>query len=158
CAIASCDAGWADCDGNPVNGCERNIRTLTDCGGCGVPCSLANAGESCASGMCEITSCTGLFADCNGVPSDGCEGPINTLTDCGGCGVGCNLANASETCASGTCQVDTCATHFADCNGIASDGCERAINTVTNCGGCGVGCTLPNANETCSTGTCAVGS
>jgi hypothetical protein len=108
--------------------------------------------------MCQITSCTGLFSDCDGVDSNGCERPINTLTDCGGCGTGCSLANASETCATGTCRVDTCAPRFANCNGLHPDGCERATNTLTDCGGCGVGCTLPDANETCATGSCAISS
>lgn len=157
CAIASCDAGWADCDGNPANGCERSITTLTDCGGCGVGCNLANAAESCASGMCVITSCTGLFADCDGVPGNGCERAINTLSDCGSCGTPCDLANAAESCASGTCTLGACNTNFANCDGMSSNGCERPTNTLTDCGGCGVPCSLANATESCSSGTCTLG-
>jgi hypothetical protein len=50
CAVASCAAGFANCDGNPVNGCERNLRTdVANCGACGVVCA---AGQACSAGVC----------------------------------------------------------------------------------------------------------
>ena len=37
----SCDPGYADCDGNPANGCETNLDTDTgNCGSCGTACSV----------------------------------------------------------------------------------------------------------------------
>lgn len=36
CSVASCDAGWADCDGTAANGCERDIHAVGS-GGLG-PC------------------------------------------------------------------------------------------------------------------------
>src|SRR6185436_15265196 len=48
CLIGTCDAGFANCDGNPTNGCEVNTNTtLAHCGGCNQGCNLANAAESC---------------------------------------------------------------------------------------------------------------
>ncbi len=156
CQIDSCDVGWGNCDGTGSNGCERSLTTLTDCGGCGVGCNLPNAGESCASGSCQITSCSALWSNCDGLASNGCERPINTLTDCGGCGVACALANASESCATGTCQITGCDALWSNCDSVHGNGCERPINTLTDCGGCGVACNLPNASESCATGTCQI--
>src|SRR4051794_30853065 len=39
CAIGSCDKGWGDCDGDPANGCETNLRGTTACGQCGRTCA-----------------------------------------------------------------------------------------------------------------------
>jgi hypothetical protein len=46
----SCNDGFADCDGEPSNGCEQNISTdALNCGACGVSCY----GGSCSAGHCE---------------------------------------------------------------------------------------------------------
>lgn len=45
-----CEAGWGDCDGNAVNGCERQLTTTTDCGACNAPCAT---NQSCVSGACR---------------------------------------------------------------------------------------------------------
>jgi hypothetical protein len=65
CFVASCAAGFADCDGQYANGCETNLKTLTSCGACGVACALPNATATCATGTCELVSCNGAFADCD---------------------------------------------------------------------------------------------
>ena len=31
CGVGSCDSGWEDCDGDPDNGCERNLAALGPC-------------------------------------------------------------------------------------------------------------------------------
>ena len=54
------------------------------------------------------------------------------------------------------CFTVTCAAGFADRNNNSADGCETAINTLTNCGACGTTCATPNAAATCATGTCAI--
>jgi hypothetical protein len=45
----ACDAGTADCDGRLSTGCETDVTTRTDCGGCGVTCG---DGQICATGTC----------------------------------------------------------------------------------------------------------
>jgi hypothetical protein len=50
CGVATCNAGFADCDGNFANGCEINTTTDSNhCGNCQTVC--ANNGQ-CANGLC----------------------------------------------------------------------------------------------------------
>ena len=154
CVPAGCPVGFDDCNMDMMDGCETPTTTLTDCGGCGVMCDITNAEESCDTGVCEIAACDPSFGDCNMDPMDGCETPTNTLTDCGGCGVMCNLTNAEESCDMGVCEVAACDLGFGDCNMDPTDGCEAPTNTLLNCGGCGVACNLTNAEESCDMGTC----
>jgi alpha-tubulin suppressor-like RCC1 family protein len=54
----------------------------------------------------SLTVCYGCpagFGDCDGNPANGCETPLDTLQDCGGCGVACGGPCSSATCATGTC-------------------------------------------------------
>ncbi|NMB73625.1 MAG: choice-of-anchor D domain-containing protein [Myxococcales bacterium] len=154
---AGCPSGFGDCDGN-IPGCETPLNTNQNCGGCGVPCAPANANGDCSTGTCQVASCIGLWADCNGQPGDGCETPTNTNQNCGGCSVACAPANATGDCSTGTCQVASCIGLWGNCNGQPGDGCETPTNTTTNCGGCGVQCAPAHATGTCSTGTCQVAS
>src|SRR5581483_3525477 len=81
-----CDPGYADCDNDPATGCE--VHTEADpfnCGVCGHLCSMSQATESCAGGMCSILSCSPGFADCNLKADDGCES--HTSTDPQNCGM-----------------------------------------------------------------------
>ena len=51
CAIATCDDGFADCDGDIANGCEAEVANdRRVCGACGVECRLT---EACVAGVCE---------------------------------------------------------------------------------------------------------
>ena len=48
--VASCNAGYANCDGEASNGCEVSLPTsAAHCGACGNACS---AGQTCVSGTC----------------------------------------------------------------------------------------------------------
>jgi hypothetical protein len=69
----TCATGWGNCDGNGANGCERSLRTLTDCNGCNASCDIANASESCATGTCSLVSCNAGFSTCDGSSQNGCE-------------------------------------------------------------------------------------
>jgi len=53
CVITACFAGFANCDGNPANGCETNVLTdVRNCGGCGHVCTCVMGAPVCAQGVC----------------------------------------------------------------------------------------------------------
>ena len=157
CILDECNGGFENCDGNPFNGCEP-LNTLNDCNACGIVCDLFNAVSSCATGTCVITSCNGDFGNCDGNPSNGCETPLNTLANCGGCGIVCNPPQATSTCTTGTCTLSSCNGGFGNCDGNPSNGCETLMNTNSNCGTCGTQCSLSNAVSSCASGTCQLSS
>jgi hypothetical protein len=159
CAVTSCKPNYADCNSNLTDGCETNTATsLTNCGGCNVNCSFANAGAICSLGTCSPTACNVGYANCDGTMANGCE--TNTQTDtanCGACGSICNPAGAVGVCSAGACTWTACKPGFADCDGNKANGCEVDLkNDPTNCGSCGNGCTLAGTNTTCSGGACTV--
>ncbi len=100
CAVASCAAPFADCDGEVSNGCETDTSSdASHCGGCGKRCAAVNGAASCAGGAC-VLACDAGFGDCDGDPSNGCEAPLDTAQDCGACG---NACPAGRACANGAC-------------------------------------------------------
>ncbi len=98
-----CNAGFADCDGDPTTGCEVDITRPVSCGSCTRTCTVMNGMPGCTSGMCTIAGCNVGFDNCDGDLSNGCETPLMmSLLDCGSCGNTCNLE-----CAMGTCNEAT---------------------------------------------------
>jgi hypothetical protein len=152
--LPSCAIGWGDCDGIPDNGCETPLDTLFNCGACGVGCSKAHGVATCATGTCEVDGCDTNWEDCDdeAVTKNGCETPLNTLMNCGGCGVPCDLAHGSETCGSGSCTLSACETGWADCSSQA--GCETELGTLANCTGCGDRCVNENGSTSCTSSGC----
>jgi hypothetical protein len=67
------------------------------------------------------------------------------------------LANTTQAVClpSGICVSTVCETHYGDCD-PEEEGCERLLNTLTDCGECGAICETPNARPTCKTGECLV--
>ena len=113
CAI-TCEAPYADCDGDPFSGCEAML--LDDprhCGACGTRCApRPHAAPDCEDGACAFT-CDAGFADCNGDLEDGCESEVDfDPANCGGCGSACPVMG--DVCIRGDC--------FAPA--FASDGSE----------------------------------
>jgi hypothetical protein len=138
CIIISCTAGFADCDGNPANGCEVNLTTDPNhCGACPNVCSKTNGTSSCSSGNCGIT-CNAGFGNCDGSAANGCETNLtNDVNNCNGCGAKCaNGANAtSMLCSASTCKVNSCAVDYFDIDALPSNGCECKQDAVANsCG------------------------
>jgi hypothetical protein len=157
CTGPICAPGTDDCDADASNGCETALDTLTDCGACGVACGSPDGPTSCATGACVITSCTDTTTDdCDGDATTGCETSLDTLTDCSACGVPCDFAGATESCATGSCVFGTCDALLDDCDSDTTNGCEQALTTLSDCGSCGTACTITNGTGTCATGTCEV--
>jgi hypothetical protein len=69
-----CPPGYANCDGDPANGCEVDITSDADhCGACGVTCpGQENAMGVCVAGSCGTACPVGTY-DCDGDPANGCE-------------------------------------------------------------------------------------
>lgn len=185
-----CLSGFGDCDSNHLNGCESDFTTLQTCGSCDLQCD-----EVCSFGICCTTgsqncngqcvplnppnvsnivfdpnncvfTCISGFQNCNGDYSDGCETPLGTLQNCGGCNDACinnTLCSFGECCPSGTqnCNgacveelpnVDsisygatgctlTCTANTANCDGHNNNGCEAFLMfDPFNCGACGNRC------------------
>jgi hypothetical protein len=157
CALV-CLEGKGDCDGDPTNGCETNLKTTTEhCGACGAPCSLPHAMARCTGGACVVDTCQAPFEDCDGDPKNGCE--VNTSSDannCTGCGKVCPAVNGVPSCTAGACQI-TCADGFADCDGDLGNGCEtNTTKDVNHCGGCGTVCDGKNGTPWCKEGKCGI--
>jgi hypothetical protein len=157
CGFA-CVAPFADCDGAPGNGCERDTSSdVLHCTGCGLACPVpAHAAATCAASGCGYT-CVGSFNDCDGVASNGCESnPSADPLNCGACGGVCGApAHATATCTASGCGY-ACIAPYEDCDGLASNGCE--INTQTdlsNCGTCTNVCATPaHAAPSCAGSGC----
>ena len=136
--------------------CVDTTTDLEHCGSCGNACpARASATTTCVGGSCGFTCASG-YDDCDGDAANGCETPLNTLSDCGSCGTGCSRTNASETCSTGSCLISSCTSGYDNCDGADANGCEVRLNTLTNCGSCGTACSLANATATCSTGSCRI--
>src|SRR5439155_5737326 len=106
---------------------------------------------------CGLICSTG-FADCDQNAANGCEIDTRDNTaNCGACGNACpSRANANATCSNSTYGF-SCNAGFADCDGIAADGCETNLtSSPANCGSCGNLCTTsdPNATPTCESSQC----
>ncbi|MBL8604803.1 MAG: hypothetical protein JNK72_22945 [Myxococcales bacterium] len=162
CAIGTCNAGFADCDGNAANGCETNTNTsLSACGMCGRVCNTANGTPVCTNGACGVGACDTGFANCDNNAANGCEVVVQSdIRNCGSCGRVCPTpSNGSAVCTLGQCGIGTCTSGTADCDNNTANGCETNTNTsVLNCGACGRTCpTLPNASTTCTGGLCGLG-
>ncbi len=162
--------GGPDCDdarasvhpGAPelCNGRDDDCDGMTDEAGAAL-CSLAFATAACREGACGVATCSPGYGDCDGVGSNGCESPLSAdALNCGACGRICAIAANAMTmgCRAGGCVVATCRAGFADCDGMAANGCELdARADVTNCGRCGNRCsTRPSATATCVDGACAI--
>jgi hypothetical protein len=148
------------CGGNGecLNGacCSNVCRNLSadtnNCGACGKVCGLTHAsGTSCASGTCS-PSCSSGWSVCSGNPADGCLTSLKTLTDCGGCGVGCDMPNGTESCDTGTCTVTGCSSGYANCDtAINPNGCEVNLGAYAN--SCG---SATNAGSACGDDSCEI--
>jgi len=164
CVVGSCDSGYADCDGDPTNGCEANLSDdAVNCGACGVVCAaVANGTPGCSEFACGIGSCDPGFANCSGGVATGCATDLQTdVNNCGNCGAACSpVANGTRACDAATCGIGACDTGYGDCDGLLGDGCEAPLATdVNDCGSCGHVCPTPaNGVAGCAAGSCTLAS
>jgi len=158
CTIV-CEDGFDDCDDDPAsNGCEiETDGNVSHCGACDNVCpsdpgESATCDTSVSPDPCGVIECQPT--DCEGEPCGDCDGdalcsdPLNTTTNCGGCGKGCAATNATVACVGPddalACAIDTCVdsggADYEDCDGNYENGCEADTNTnLDYCGGCAAG-------------------
>jgi hypothetical protein len=150
--VASCELGYADCDGNPANGCEASTTdSLMSCGACAVTCNNAHGSDTCAGGLCSPI-CAASFGDCDGDAKNGCEADLNTVARCGDCALACSNAHGTTSCPAGVC-APSCGTGYGDCDTDRTNGCESNLNTdPTHCGSCTKAC--GTNGQICVAGVC----
>ena len=153
----TCAAGFADCDLNPANGCEVDLRTdATHCGSCTTACDPPNGTAACVMGRCAVGACDMGFGDCDLNATNGCETNLRaTVGHCGLCGNACpERPNAFPGCVASRCVI-SCVAGFADCDGDASNGCEVDTRTSRDhCGACGRSCATAGGTGTCEGSVC----
>ncbi len=106
CQYTGCNTGYADCNATApdTDGCETMVTSST-CMLCGGTCDTVNSnGETCVNGTCNYGTCKTGFADCNTTPPDinGCETSITTTSNCGACGVACDMKTSTGAACSGS--------------------------------------------------------
>ncbi len=146
----TCNAGFADCDGNAANGCEVSLGSnVSHCGACNNRCPSDGGAPGCVAGGCTLT-CSAGRGDCDGSSANGCE--TNTASNNSHCGVCGRVCGAGQTCSSGVCAATTCPTGQSLCGGV----CVDINNSVAQCGACGRACVTPGGTPACVGGNCVV--
>lgn len=133
----TCNGVDDDCDGQ-VDEVDARSR-----------CVLPGGNSVCAEGACLIASCHADRVDCNNMIEDGCEASLDSLDHCGLCNRRCQLPNASARCTAGECKILACEAGFGNCDGDDTNGCERSLDTLGDCGACAKSCGGPNASASC---------
>ncbi len=167
CVVGSCAPLWGNCDNGAANGCEIDLSTTSNCGGCGTSCAPMHASAVCnvagSTASCGYGMCQASYASCDSNPVNGCE----QLQDAGHCGLTCT--NCSSAVAHGTglgcsgagaCTFSGCASGFIDCDGATTLGCETAED-ATHCGSSCTNCASTVAHAmgiNCTTGSCTYSS
>ncbi len=159
CAIDTCTAGFANCNGNVADGCEANLSTDgTNCGRCGTACEdVPNAAVACVGARCGF-SCRAGYADCDGMGANGCERITSAdPAHCGRCNNVCPTPPGATAplCGMGSCAF-SCAPGRGNCDGDPANGCEvDTQRDVAHCGACSNACLdRPRATNVCDTGRC----
>ena len=139
CVIVACDEGLVDCDGDPLNGCERTVDSLNACGGCAALDGMPGSG----CGTCD----TGEWV-CDGEDALRCAGDAgdDALNACGGCA----RLDGDPGADCGTCGSGAWVCDGVDAVSCTDDAGDEALNV---CGGCGP--IDGDAGERC--GTCDSG-
>jgi hypothetical protein len=140
-----------DAGGLPVADGSVLVDVTSDplnCGGCGHACGTAYAvSVSCGSSKCEWNCPQGLaHCDTDAGDSEGCNTALNTISNCGACGVACGqrFVNSSACHAADAggyaCEI-VCQTNHAHCSSDPGEACEvETDNDQANCGMCGYSC------------------
>ncbi len=146
-----CAANTTQCSGTDIETCETQS---TGCLGWSAPAACPS-GDTCQTNQCACTNaCTTAGASQCSSDSSGIE---TCATQSNGClGWNDTACGPQETCLArcpigSPCPRCICSLGWANCDGIASNGCETNLKTDgANCGSCGHSC----GGGACSNGQC----
>ena len=158
----NCTAGTFCTQVNGVYECAKGCKVDKDCAanGDGGASPMTCCNHLCTNTLVDGKNCGVCGTDCGGKAccSGACFDTTNSLANCGACGKACSGDNATWTCAGSKCGVASCNRGFADCNAMASDGCEVNLATDSqNCGVCKMACAAMNASAVCLNAACTIG-
>jgi hypothetical protein len=160
-----CEAGVCCMGSDGAPHCVDLSSDTANCGVCGRDCVASRRGDHCEAYQC---ACGDFAIGCTGSEVSVCCAHSATLspycanfgldvTDCGGCGMECNRAQANA-CSAGRC---TCGDSGTTCAGTAADlccgdstgtfTCVDTTNRQDHCGACGNRC---SAFTRCVDGMC----
>lgn len=160
---AFCDLGTSEAKLCCGGGCVDTRTDTHNCGRCGGACL---SDESCKSGRCGLSTCTGASDGRTCLTATGtgtcCNGACTDLStdevNCGQCGKGCGLGNecrgarcAFPSCTAGKGAGSTCFLGATAATGRCCGGntCVDIATDEQNCLGCGVECA---PGQTCQGG------
>jgi Stigma-specific protein, Stig1 len=130
-------------------GCVDQMNDPNNCGICAEFCD-----GNCINGVC-VDQCGNMCTagqDCCGGT---CTTVASDMLNCGTCGTVCDTEE-SNACVNGTCKCGSSnACDLAAGAECCATSCKYVATDVTNCGGCGITCTI---GETCLDGSCQCGS
>jgi hypothetical protein len=151
----NCPMPGSICVSGAVMSCVNLQTDPSNCGACATACRVPNATSACAGGQCTVGMCNAGFGNCDNNAANGCEATLDSLANCGACGMACPpVANGSPACTGGACNVN-CNPGFANCDGNVGNGCEVNVQSdAANCGACGNRCA---AGQACVAGGCRAG-
>ncbi|HWE30601.1 MAG TPA: hypothetical protein VHB97_21490 [Polyangia bacterium] len=145
--VLTCTAGFANCNGDPSDGCETNLgaagKKLCSNGAC-VP-----VGTCCSSSECTTppspAACYKAAGTCSG-PGGTCMYTENSGSQI--CNNNTTCCNAIDGMCGGTCGL-TCTSGYFDCNANPADGCETACAPANSTGKCAgtSGCAIASCNS-----------
>jgi len=128
-ATHACSAGCKDaaaCAGDPSGftlcdpATHKCVACLADAD-CPAGQTCLDPAQICIPGCSPTHDCAAGFTCCGTT----CHDLSTDLNHCGDCSKACTPpANATAQCNAGMCQLKSCLTAFADCNGDPADGCE----------------------------------
>lgn len=82
---------------------------------------------------------------------DGGRAKLDSVENCGACGVRCASVHGAASCVAGSCRI-ACDKGFADCDGHPGNGCEADLGADrVHCGSCSKSC----SGAMCEGGVCA---
>ncbi len=152
----ACAAGWADCNGNPEDGCETDVTQPSHCGGCSTACGTsAPVCAASGGGYACSTGCSASQSLCGGT----CADTSDDAQNCGSCSHVCSgVTNGQPACVSSACSF-TCNNGFSGCPSGSPTACVDEQNDPSNCGSCSTVCPGPTSgtgSPACVSGACSL--